>query len=348
MPALYTASVNSAVVHNVLGNPSPTTAVGQSTSSATIVRQIVQSFGKNTSLQFLFRCTAAVPGVDYGEVAKHVPTPNIFPGGYNVIFFETSVEEYSRAAIGELACGQYDFLFASRAPENTPLPEESALLVWRCELHASEIAFLADITFFPDLSATQLSRAVALRACYLQLLIFPGVSEAAVEGDCARDFADAAASASEAAAYAADSADAVESSPALPVSAEACFSAAPDDITCPVPTVLGVTSDTGIPPFSPCQQLRAPPQPNPRTVPCHQGRKRDSSIRPRNTPRSYSSLHLCLGRNRTKGSFHLVCHCNRSIPSHKRSPYSLPSPPRVPSLHDFSLTPRHKDYPRKL
>lgn len=155
-----------------------------------------QSFGDKAGIHALLTCTACVAAVDHGEVGRHVLTSNVFPGGYNIIFYDTAVEEEIRATIGELASGQGDFLFATLTPDAVPV-EETALLVWRCESYASDLVSLAKSTIDPALRATRRARVVALCACCVQLRFMAGVSEAASKGDSESNLADAAANAVE-------------------------------------------------------------------------------------------------------------------------------------------------------
>lgn len=87
---MYTTSVTPAVRLKVLRNHCRWSVhfTGHHNKSG-----VVQSFGDKTSLQAPLNWAAYVAGVDYGEVGKHVLITNDLPGGYNVIFFDTTVEK---------------------------------------------------------------------------------------------------------------------------------------------------------------------------------------------------------------------------------------------------------------
>lgn len=77
---------------------------------------VVQSFGEKARLNTIIDRAESVTIADYCEVARHVLIPNVFPGGFSVIFFDNFVKKGLRATIGKLASGQGDLLFATRAP----------------------------------------------------------------------------------------------------------------------------------------------------------------------------------------------------------------------------------------
>lgn len=116
-----------------LATSSLPTAFGQRSTSAIAASAKMSSLSFGTRSSFVALLDTAADVSSHGEdgaMRNHVLVPDVFPGGYGIILFNTIVESELRDAIGELGRGRENFLFSSTLPDTVPA-EETAIIFWR-------------------------------------------------------------------------------------------------------------------------------------------------------------------------------------------------------------------------